>query len=119
MDDQDAYFVLQTLPEEVTITDFRGHQYKDLKPLDPEDFPQYPKVSARDFLRGLIDVDGSILECRDRRQLILKLQTVASRYETATDSDATNRSEFDQICAARNNTLQLVNLLEETSVVTT
>ena len=108
----DVYFVLEQLPESVTIKDFRHHRYQNLKSLEAPKFASLPSLNAREYLRSLADVRPDLLTCRSRSQLVDVLRGVANVAEHMADSGATNRSEMNLYCAVRDNTYQLIELLD-------
>jgi hypothetical protein len=108
----DTYFVLQQIPDHIKITDFRNHEYQDLKSLKPGGITGLGYVNANEWLRGLADIDLGILKCQSRKQLHTRLEKLASGTDTAADSGVMDKSQMSLLCAIRDNTYQIMRLLE-------
>jgi hypothetical protein len=112
MEISDRYFVLEQIPSHMMITDFRNHEYHDLKSLKPGEITGTGTVNANLFLRGLADTDPEILRCQSRKQLYTRLEKLASAADTSADAGALDKSEMSLCCAIRDNTYQIMELLK-------
>lgn len=108
----DIYFVLEQFSENQTIVDFREHPYAKIKPVNPEEVTGLPSLNARDYLRGLANVDSEILTCKSRRQLVNKLEALAKNADMSVDMGARIIDEFRLYSATRDNIRQLIKLLK-------
>jgi hypothetical protein len=112
MEISDRYFILQQIPDHITITDFRDHAYENLGSVKPENVPGLGSVNANEWLRGLGDSDPGILRCQSRKQLHARLEKLASKADTAADSGVMDNSQMCLYCAIRDNTYQIMELLK-------
>jgi len=108
-----TYLVLETIPEGLTIHDFRDHNYTSLKILTPSDLEtKLRQVNARDWIRALADIDSNILKCQSKKQLYDKLEKIAESADFAADCTL-YKKEVQINCAVRDNTYQIMKLLED------
>ena len=107
--------VLEYLPENYNILDFRGHNYKNLRSLKPEDVDEsrFAELNGREFLRGLMDVDPSIAECEDEDKLVGKLSRLVDKADMTVDCGMGTREEINLQCAIRDNISQIMRYFKE------
>ncbi len=108
----DTYFVLEQIPENTEIADFREHQYQNLKRLKPEEAPNIGKVNGRDFLMGLCEFQPHMLKSQSRQQLIENLEKIAITADNAADCGVMSKTELNLRCGIRDNVYQLIDILK-------
>ena len=115
MPSSDTYLALTVVPEQAVIYDCTARQYPTLTRFVPNAVAGLPSLNARDYLRGLADVDPTILTSQSALQISKKLESLAENADMSADSSGPTRADITHLCGTRDNIRQLIALIERAS----